>query len=849
VTPIRAAALCLTVAIAAPNLEAQSRLSGSDTVQAPGPRYRASGLHRFLLGSEYRSLWYTPFTVEVLDLNRFAGGLRPVSKGGGEQTKSLRLVAPDGREFFFRSIDKDPSAALPPELRRTIAASVVRDQTSSAFPTAPLVVDRLLTSAGILHGRSRIAVLPRDGLGEFANDFGGLMGSLEERVGGVEGPPAHWHGARQIIGTDSLFTRTGRSPADRVDAPALVTARLFDLLIGDWDRHADQWVWARFGDSVPRVWEPIPRDRDQAFAKYDGLLLSIARQSLPKLTNFGTKYPYLPGATWNGRDIDRRFLAGVDWPVWKSAADALKAKLSDAAIDSAVKALPAEHYAIQGRPLTEALRTRRDQLEDAARRYYRMLAEQVDVSATDGNDTARVVRGPGGEMELTISRNDSARGGPYFQRRFSADDTKEVRVYLGAGDDVATMLGSSKGGPQVRVLGGEGEDRLVDSTANGKAKFYDEPGSPAKTLGAGSSVDRRPYNPPGTKQYPLAPRYWGERWTAQTWASYGPDIGLFIGGGRTLTVYRFRKDPYASRHRFRLGFATGPKTFRVDYLGNLQLENSRTAFGLLLAASGVEAISFHGFGNEITAPESNEFYRVTQDAYGVKPSVSFALTRRTRVEIGPFLRYSSIDNRPDRFLATLGPIYGTGKFGELGGALDLRLDTRDISNAATRGVAIDLGGTIVPAIWDVDSLFGEVHGEARTYLTARAPLDPTLALRVGGKKLWGHYPFFQAAFIGGASTVRLGRTNRYAGDASAYGSAELRLSLAQIQLVLPAHLGVFGLVDAGRVFLAGESSDRWHSAAGGGVSLAFLDRAYTFSLAVASGDERTGVYIQGGYGF
>ncbi|HEX5576519.1 MAG TPA: hypothetical protein VFX42_11635, partial [Gemmatimonadales bacterium] len=95
----------------------------------------------------------------------------------------------------------------------------------------------------------------------------------------------------------------------------------------------------------------------------------------------------------------------------------------------------------------------------------------------------------------------------------------------------------------------------------------------------------------------------------------------------------------------------------------------------------------------------------------------------------------------------------------------------------------------------------------------------------------------------------LGRTNRFAGDASAYGSAELRLSLAQIQLVLPAHLGVFGLVDAGRVFLAGESSDRWHTAAGGGVSLAFLDRAYTFSLAVASGDERTGVYIQGGYGF
>jgi hemolysin activation/secretion protein len=149
----------------------------------------------------------------------------------------------------------------------------------------------------------------------------------------------------------------------------------------------------------------------------------------------------------------------------------------------------------------------------------------------------------------------------------------------------------------------------------------------------------------------------------------------------------------------------------------------------------------------------------------------------------------------------------------------------------------------------VDSTFGEVHGEAVTYLSARAPLDPTLALRVGGRKLWGRYPFFEAAFIGGASTVRLGRVNRYAGDASAYGSTELRLSLAKVKLVLPADLGVFGLADAGRVFLAGESSDTWHAAAGGGVWLSYLERAYTLSLAIAKSDERTGIYAQAGFGF
>ena len=170
-------------------------------------------------------------TVEVLDLDRFAGGLRPVSKGGGFQTKSLRLAAPDGHEFFFRSVDKDPAATLPPELRGTIAASVVRDQTKAAFPTAPLVVDRLLTAVGILHAKTRLVVLPREGLGEFSDKFGGLMGTLDERVGGVEGPSSHWHGALEIIGTDSLFARANRSPDDQLDAPAFLTARLFDVLM------------------------------------------------------------------------------------------------------------------------------------------------------------------------------------------------------------------------------------------------------------------------------------------------------------------------------------------------------------------------------------------------------------------------------------------------------------------------------------------------------------------------------------------------------------------------------------------------------------------------------------------
>jgi len=830
-------------------LRAQERgTRGADTVQAPGPHYRAGGLHRLLLGKEYRSLWTTPVSVPVLDLRSFAGGLRPVSKGGGKQTRSLLLVALDGRQFFFRAVDKDASVLLPTELRGTVAGRVVRDQTSSALPTAPPVVDRLLTAAGIPHAEERLFVLPRDpSLGEFQNEFGGLMGFLQERVGGAEGPPSHWGGATEIIGTDTLFARVGRSPDDRVDARALLAARLFDVMIGDWDRHRDQWVWVRHGDDRPRRWMPVPRDRDQAFAKYDGFLFYFARQTAPQLTNFGRQYSYMPGATWNGRDVDRRFLVELDWPVWDSVADALQSRLTDSVIANAVRALPPQHFQLRGTQLAAALRSRRDGLSEAAKRYYRMLAEKVDVHGTEQADDASLTWLPHGELELTLSRSGSGEE-PYFARRFPPHATEELRLFLDGGDDRVVVRGEG-GGIRARILGGEGRDLLVDSVRSGGQEFYDDPAGPSRAEGFSTKVDRRPYRPPQENPRAVAPQDWGGRWAVQPLGSYAPDVGALLGASATHTSYGFRKHPFATRHRVRAGFATGPKTYRVEYEGQFRRENSASYSELLLRASGIDVITFHGFGNEIAAPFDREFYRVTQDAFGVQPSMVFALGGPATLQVGPILKYVSTDDRPGRFLATLGNLYGTGNFGEVGGGVTFRVDTRDRINAATRGLLFEVGGKVYPAVWDVDSTFGEVHGVATTYLTARAPLDPTLAIRVGGRKLWGQYPYFEAAFIGGAPTVRLGRVNRYAGDAAAYGSAELRFSLTRVTVVLPADWGLFGLADVGRVFLEGESSDKWHTAFGGGVSLAYLNRANTLSLAVARGEEQTGVYLQAGFGF
>ena len=59
---------------------------------------------------------------------------------------------------------------------------------------------------------------------------------------------------------------------NRVDQNFVVRNRLFDMWIGDWDRHDDQWRWAEFKEDNGSIYRPIPRDRDQAFFINEGFI-------------------------------------------------------------------------------------------------------------------------------------------------------------------------------------------------------------------------------------------------------------------------------------------------------------------------------------------------------------------------------------------------------------------------------------------------------------------------------------------------------------------------------------------------------------------------------------------------
>ena len=417
------------------------------------------------------------------------------------------LQGKNGKLYAFRSINKDPTKALPLELRDTFAGSVIQDQISSSHPAAPLIADELADALGVIHAKPMLCILPDDErLNEFRADFSGILGTLEEYpADGPEGRPG-FAGSRKIVNTLKLFDELEHNSEDHVNAAAYLTARLLDIMMGDWDRHIDQWRWAKFVEDGRDIWYPIPRDRDQAFAKLDGLIPSIGATAITQIEGFDEGFPKIADLTYSGRYTDRRILPELSRERWDSITAAVVAKLTDAVIGDAISRIPAPLQK-DNSWIERNLKSRRDKLSAASREYYRGLAEYVDVHLSDKNEYADVERKDDNHTVVTIRRlaKDSGepQGTPVYQRTFLTDETTELRLFMHGGDDTVVVSGEVDDGIIVRVIGGGGDDTFVDNsrvkgmlwgfipipTSSTTTFFYDDAGHNTFTPGPGTRID------------------------------------------------------------------------------------------------------------------------------------------------------------------------------------------------------------------------------------------------------------------------------------------------------------------------------------------------------------------------
>ncbi|GAB3530513.1 hypothetical protein GCM10027443_11260 [Pontibacter brevis] len=406
-------------------------------------------------------------TVPVLQVDTVKGGLQVEKVGGGMQTINATMVAGDGMTYSLRTVDKRPEIKLPFPLSRTFVSNLVLDQTSALHPYADLMVAPLAKAAGVPHATPMLVYVQpnEERLGEHKELLSDRLYMLEEKYNDKRALVGDLKEAQDIVGTGKMLKHHYRNSNHVIDQPAFARARLLDLLIGDRDRHEGQWEWAVYQQEGVYIYRPIPKDRDNAFYRFDDGLLSwlLSRKwSFRKYVSFSKDYRDVKALMVKSKKLDRQAMPELTAQQFDSLAHELQRAVTDEVIEQAVRKLPKPVYELQGEILVRDLKSRRDQLDKAARKFYKTLAKKVQVTGSDDAEQFEVIRLNDNETEVTVRRKSD--GKITYRRTFHRADTKKIVLQGLAGIDELEMRGQNRNRIKVTVVDEQNKENVGHSS-------------------------------------------------------------------------------------------------------------------------------------------------------------------------------------------------------------------------------------------------------------------------------------------------------------------------------------------------------------------------------------------------
>ena len=320
--------------------------------------YDRNGLITWLLGEHHRALWkkpvYLPVFIDEWDTIKFD----ITRMGGGQQTTSFKMIDNYGRNFTLRSVNKDQANAVPGWLRKTGIRTLFRDQASALHPFGAPVVAALADAAEIPHTDPKLVFVPHN---QHVPDSFEI--EVANRIMLLEVEPNKSWDHQGLVGPESIVVSSKKlikmyqSGLVKVDHVNYAYCRTFDVLIGDWDRHARQWKWVI--DTTSMIAQPYPVDRDMAFYKFnDGVINQLALHVNNKFQSFESDFDDLSGYFRNGRELDTLFLGLCTNEDWENISFRFMNRLTPQKIHQAFQQLPPPVYDMVGEDQAEILQER-----------------------------------------------------------------------------------------------------------------------------------------------------------------------------------------------------------------------------------------------------------------------------------------------------------------------------------------------------------------------------------------------------------------------------------------------------------------------------------------------------------
>lgn len=821
-----------------------------------------SGFYRWLFGSHYRSLYAKEISFNVADLTTLNGGMQPLISGGGMQSESLRFEDAQGKQWVMRALRKSPTrfvqagliknAYIKNQVEDTFMERFIADFYTATHPYMAFSLHHLSQAAELYHTLPEPFYLPKQPRLEHYNEnYGDALFMLEDRPHKSQKDRPNFGNGEDIVGTYEMLTQLEKDEKYSVDTDMYIRARLFDMLIGDWDRHQDQWRWVEKtqGDTV--VYQPIPRDRDQAFAHLDGALLGRLIK-LPPLRHMQPYQKAFAHPRWINKTafpLDRHLLQTTQWQAWEKQALFLQSAVTDEAIANLFASLPAEVREYRRKEITEILQDRRAHLLEYAKRYYSEMVEIRQLTGTNKKDYFEIETSEKG-VKVQYFRNKKTGLQKRYAMDFLAESTKELWIYALDDDDSIVVTGT-RSPIKLRLIGGKNHDTYRAESEN-RVRIYDYR-SKENTIGESGKFrailkDNYQQNQFDFRRAPL------NVLTVLPDVGYNPDNGVMLGLNGTYTHQNFLRSPFAHKHNLRAKFDFAYSGFLMQYSGLFKNYSRNWYWGLdVMATNSNYSQNFFGWGNNSRNLESDfemNFHRVLTSQYSITPSYQYKGRNGGHFTIGLNWQQIHIEPMGDRLWDILEApqAYTTENYS----AAFVNYTFENFNDAAfpTLGMRleVDYGFRADINNWEAQHQWASAQLDWIFPLTASENL--TWKHSLYGKQVWGsQFAFYQAAHLGAKNMLRGYRDNRFIGESAAAYSTDIRFAAGQLkQSFLPMKYGTYLGYDIGRVWLRGEDSRRWHQSAGGGLWLTVLESA-TLNAGLFKGTDRWMFSFGMGYNF
>lgn len=797
-----------------------------------------SGFKKVFLGKNYRDLWSTPVKLRVFNINKEQGGFKIISLGGGKQTKSLKLEDANGKEWSLRTIDKDPEKALPLNLRGTLAQDIVQDMISASHPYAPAVVPTLAAAAGVLSMQPKFFFVPDDpSFGPYQKIFANQVVMLVDKEPTPDGTNA--------ISTNKVLNKLYEDNDHRVDQPKVLKARLLDMLIGDFDRHADQWRWGVADTGKGKLYYPVPRDRDQAFFNSDGLLVDfLSHDKMRFLQGFKSKIPDINGLNFVARDFDRYFLNKLDQQDWANALDTFQMNITDEVIREAVSKQPPEIVALDSASLVNKLISRRDGIKKQGLKYFKFISKDVTILGSNEEEYFHI-QNSDGDLQVSVfkknEKSDSLR--LMYRRIFSGKYTDEVRLYGLNGADKFEIDPDVNSRIKLRIIGGKGTDSF-DLKGNVKSYVYDLKQEENNFLNLRRTTKKISANP-SVLNYKNVGYEYNSFSFPQINAGYNVEDGVLVGLGFTSVTHGFRKDPYSTKQKLTTLFAPIKGAYQLKYNGifNQVIKSNDVIVNAEFVNPTLD--NFYGFGNQTNYDKTKgkEFYLVRYKYVSADLLLRKRLKDIIELSAGPtFYHYwnnfedneNKILSNPVNIGSDSNAVYSNKSY--LGAKANMDVNYVNSSVLPTRGITWYNSLMALSGINKSSKDLIKLTSDMTIYAAVSQESKVNTIFRLGGGHIFTKNPeFFQTLNLGANNYLRGFRKNRFSGTSMAYANTEVRVKLFKSKsYLLPGDFGVLGFYDLGRVWLKSASSQKWHQSYGAGIyfvpfNLALVSASVGFS--------------------